>query len=81
MTNLLTPTRKTISLEDLFRTTLNKILEDEVKSGVKLSHPLATITVPETIDISHTEPVITTTTSLTDTWDSATAQYEFSEYS
>ena len=80
MTNLLTPTRKSISLEDLFRTTLNKILEDEVKSGVKLSQPLATITIPETIDISHTEPTITTTTSATNVYDDATATYESSEY-
>lgn len=81
MTNLLTPTRKTISLEDLFRTTLNKILEDEVKEGVKLSQPLATITIPETIDVSHAEPTITTTTSATNVYDDAFAIYETTEYS
>ena len=80
MTNLLTPTRKSIKLEDLFRTTLNKILEDEVKSGVKLSQPLATITIPETIDISHTVPTITTTTAILENYDDATTAYDTSAY-
>ena len=81
MTNLGTPTRGPITIEELLRTALNKILEDEIKSqGLKQQQPIAAVTVYETVTMSHTEPVITTTTSLTDTYDSATAKYEHSEH-
>ena len=82
MTNLGTPVRRRLTVEELLRTTLNKILEDEVKErGIKTAQPVSAIELYDKVTISHTEPVITTTTIATDNYDAATALYETSEYS
>ena len=81
MTNLGTPVRGKLTVEDLLRTVLNKILESEIKqTAIKSSQPLIGITLPETLLISHTEPVITFTTNASALWDNAPAQYDFVEY-
>lgn len=81
MTNMGTPIRRRMSVEELLRTTLNKILEDEIKEqGVKTPRPFTIATIYESVTMSHAEPTVTTTTSVTDTYDSATAIYESSEY-
>ena len=67
---------------DLFRAVINVILEEKMKrSGGQTLPVIMIISDVGTILLSHAEPVITTTTSLTDVWDSATADYEVSEYS
>jgi len=67
---------------DLFRTVINVILEEKMKrpSGQTLP-PIIIASDLDSLYLSHTEPVITTTTALTDVWDSASADYETSEYS
>ena len=81
MTNMGTPIRGRVSLEELLRSALNKILEDEIKDqGIKSSQPIIGITLNETLLLTHVEPTITTTTVATDVYDAATALYESSEY-
>ena len=67
---------------DLFRAVINVILEEKMKrSGGQTLPVIIIISDVGTMLLSHSEPVVTLNPILTDTWDSATADYETSEYS
>ena len=67
---------------DLFRAVINVILEEKMKrSGGQTLPVIMIISNLDSLYLSHSEPVVTLNPVLTDTWDSATADYETSEYS
>ena len=66
---------------DLFRSVINVILEEKMKRmGGQTLPVIIIISEDDTVYVSHSEPVIGTTTALTDVWDGASADYETSEY-
>lgn len=75
-------TRRKVSGEDLLRTVINEIIAIKNRvTGGKVPPKTSYAYDQNVIYISHGEPTITTTTNLSDTYDSATAEYERSEYS
>lgn len=75
------PVRRRISGEDLLRTVINEILEikNRLTEGKQIPKA-AFVPTQETIYLAFSTPIISTTTALTDTYDSGTAKYETSEY-
>jgi len=81
MSSLGDPIHRQTSASDLLRTVINEILELKNKStGGKTPPRTLFITDIGKVLLSHTEPVITTTTAATDVYDAASAVYDTSEY-
>lgn len=75
------PTRRRVSGEDLLRTVINEILEIKNQATGGKNPPRTVFAYDQnTLYLSHSEPTISTTTSLTANYDASDAEYEVSEY-